>query len=357
MDLLAGLLGLALFAIVVRCAVLPNFIRCCSLSSGVVLYVSLHLLASRCVGTGSTFGNIWGDSRFGLILGASILFGLLVRLAVLPFSGNVAPRFAEARACRFPTPATHVAVWIAGSVLVRVLFIRPSVLTGPSLHVTRADLPLLLFCSMVLLAFVLWKLMEEYGGQQRAAAGEGVSEVPRSDPMGKGERDLQKKIRKLQQEAGDAERRWAAAVLQERAARILAERLAREFAEARSQTVPVQEAPRPLTVEQAFAIFDLAPGCDGERLKEAYRRLILQNHPDKVAALSPALREVAERETKSINAAYALALRHTLTASPTVRTNRTPSRATGDCPRASRPSDSHPENRGTLKARPAAAGR
>jgi DnaJ-domain-containing protein 1 len=42
-----------------------------------------------------------------------------------------------------------------------------------------------------------------------------------------------------------------------------------------------------------------------EEIAAAYRRLALQNHPDKVAALDPAIREFAERRMKAINEAYA----------------------------------------------------
>jgi DnaJ domain len=43
-------------------------------------------------------------------------------------------------------------------------------------------------------------------------------------------------------------------------------------------------------------------------VKEAYKALIKQNHPDRVHGMSPALRTLAERETKKINAAYRQAL-------------------------------------------------
>lgn len=41
----------------------------------------------------------------------------------------------------------------------------------------------------------------------------------------------------------------------------------------------------------------------------AYRELIQKNHPDKVAHLSAAIRQVAEEETRRINAAYETAQR------------------------------------------------
>jgi hypothetical protein len=39
-------------------------------------------------------------------------------------------------------------------------------------------------------------------------------------------------------------------------------------------------------------------------IKRHYRERMMEYHPDRVAALGPKLREVAEHETKQINAAY-----------------------------------------------------
>jgi DnaJ-domain-containing protein 1 len=49
-----------------------------------------------------------------------------------------------------------------------------------------------------------------------------------------------------------------------------------------------------------------------EEVKEAYKALIKQNHPDRVQGMSPVFRELAETETKKINAAYREALNSTL---------------------------------------------
>ena len=43
-------------------------------------------------------------------------------------------------------------------------------------------------------------------------------------------------------------------------------------------------------------------------VKQAYKALVKQNHPDRVHGMSPAFRELAEAETKKINIAYAEAL-------------------------------------------------
>jgi DnaJ domain len=53
-------------------------------------------------------------------------------------------------------------------------------------------------------------------------------------------------------------------------------------------------------------------------VKEAYKALIKQNHPDRVQGMSPAFKELAETQTKKINAAYRQAL------------NSTPLKATAD---------------------------
>ena len=43
-------------------------------------------------------------------------------------------------------------------------------------------------------------------------------------------------------------------------------------------------------------------------VKEAYKVLIKQNHPDRVHDMSPAFKTLAEAETKKLNAAYRQAL-------------------------------------------------
>ena len=43
-------------------------------------------------------------------------------------------------------------------------------------------------------------------------------------------------------------------------------------------------------------------------LKQAYKELVKQNHPDRVHSMAPAFRELAEAETKKLNIAYADAI-------------------------------------------------
>lgn len=53
-------------------------------------------------------------------------------------------------------------------------------------------------------------------------------------------------------------------------------------------------------------IFELRQGAtiSKEELKKKYHELLRQNHPDKVASLSPEFRALADKRTKDINDAY-----------------------------------------------------
>lgn len=46
-----------------------------------------------------------------------------------------------------------------------------------------------------------------------------------------------------------------------------------------------------------------------EEIVAAYRRMIVQYHPDKVATMAPEFRELAEKRSAAINAAYEQAMR------------------------------------------------
>jgi hypothetical protein len=80
---------------------------------------------------------------------------------------------------------------------------------------------------------------------------------------------------------------------------------------------PKQEKARPepnaSTAESEETIHGVTLGLSGvftaEELKRRYYERIKEYHPDKVAALGPKLREVAEIESKKINAAYQYFLR------------------------------------------------
>ena len=68
--------------------------------------------------------------------------------------------------------------------------------------------------------------------------------------------------------------------------------------------------PSPGIAEEAawFDVLGLAPSATIDEVREAYRVQIKQNHPDRVHGMSPLFRELAEAETKKLNAAYEEAL-------------------------------------------------
>jgi hypothetical protein len=56
------------------------------------------------------------------------------------------------------------------------------------------------------------------------------------------------------------------------------------------------------------AILGLSPTATADEIREAYKAKVRQSHPDRVHGLAPAFRELAESETKKLNAAYEEAL-------------------------------------------------
>ena len=58
--------------------------------------------------------------------------------------------------------------------------------------------------------------------------------------------------------------------------------------------------------EQAawFDILGVTPSASLEQVKQAYRLLVKQNHPDRVHGMSPQFQELAESETRKLNYAY-----------------------------------------------------
>lgn len=59
-----------------------------------------------------------------------------------------------------------------------------------------------------------------------------------------------------------------------------------------------------------YALLGVGSAVSDAELKAAWRRQMTEYHPDKVAALGPKLRELAEQETKRINEAYSLIVEH-----------------------------------------------
>ena len=53
-----------------------------------------------------------------------------------------------------------------------------------------------------------------------------------------------------------------------------------------------------------YRVLDVDPAASMAEIEAAYRRLISQYHPDKVAGAAPELRDAAEKRAREINAAY-----------------------------------------------------
>ena len=51
-------------------------------------------------------------------------------------------------------------------------------------------------------------------------------------------------------------------------------------------------------------VLGVQPDASHEEIRKAYQKRIHQYHPDKIAAMAPELRALAEKRTKEINAAY-----------------------------------------------------
>ena len=57
------------------------------------------------------------------------------------------------------------------------------------------------------------------------------------------------------------------------------------------------------SLESAYAVLEISPDATDEEVKRAYKRLALQHHPDRVAALGEDVRQAAERKFQEIGAA------------------------------------------------------
>ncbi|MFN0040193.1 MAG: DnaJ family molecular chaperone [Burkholderiales bacterium] len=53
-----------------------------------------------------------------------------------------------------------------------------------------------------------------------------------------------------------------------------------------------------------FTVLNVPPSATPDEIRQSYRTLVSQYHPDKVATLGAELKAVAERKSKEINVAY-----------------------------------------------------
>lgn len=63
---------------------------------------------------------------------------------------------------------------------------------------------------------------------------------------------------------------------------------------------------RALTLDDSFSVLQVNKTATAQVIKAAYRKRMLEYHPDKVSKLGEELQQLAERKAKQINAAYAL---------------------------------------------------
>jgi hypothetical protein len=95
-------------------------------------------------------------------------------------------------------------------------------------------------------------------------------------------------------------------------------RLLKEFANTdpdrlisrRQDSKPNESPPQQPTSEELppdrswFSVLEVSPSATVDEIKEAYKLKIKQNHPDRVHGMAPMFRDLAEDETKKLNAAY-----------------------------------------------------
>ncbi|MCR6495300.1 DnaJ domain-containing protein [Thermomonas sp. S9] len=67
---------------------------------------------------------------------------------------------------------------------------------------------------------------------------------------------------------------------------------------------PPAGPPGDADVDWAYRVLGVREDASDAQIDRAYRRLISQYHPDRVAGAAPELRKIAEQKSREINAAY-----------------------------------------------------
>jgi hypothetical protein len=86
----------------------------------------------------------------------------------------------------------------------------------------------------------------------------------------------------------------------------------REQAATHSKEDEWQQRERAATLSEEdewWTILEVSPDASANDIRRSYLRKIQQYHPDRVAGLAPEVRELADRRSKTLNAAYAEAMR------------------------------------------------
>ncbi|MFL6799141.1 MAG: J domain-containing protein [Xanthobacteraceae bacterium] len=87
---------------------------------------------------------------------------------------------------------------------------------------------------------------------------------------------------------------------------LIAQRQADGTDEASDTGEAAQERPEaPLAASTWFEVLGVPPSASFEEVREAYKRLIKQNHPDRVQSMARPFQALAEAETKKLTMAYA----------------------------------------------------
>lgn len=86
----------------------------------------------------------------------------------------------------------------------------------------------------------------------------------------------------------------------------VAARMAAEHSFHQQHQGGAQAKPQADEIEQAYGVLGVDKGCDNKALKQAYRRLMSQHHPDKLVAegLPDEMMLLAKEKTQEIQAAY-----------------------------------------------------